>query len=436
MVSNLLLLLFIFPSSSGVALTVYCMRELAKRAVARRLTKQDVDTMVYSWLGFWSIPPLGLAYAHLKQRSTARVRVAALIGTAANAFALCLLVIFFAPYPTVVLSMVLGLVFAVMLVIVYFHRLASVPVLDRVTVGFASQLRLFAARGLTQLRVDWRSIAFDIAICASSGLLLGTIFYQQAYVGPVAASPDAPPVLAALCAPQSSPPPANLAGLLVFVCTVPQSDPIFPEATLSGLAVALAAVASSLRIFGAEKANFARESSVGSSTEAYYLGKSLAHMPIVLLAPLAFTVPFYTLARLHAPFIEIYLIFALIYATASGLAYFISILLKESISQLVGVLSVLVMMFFSGGQPRLPELDGTPLIYPTYVSFVRWSQELFYTTEIGAVANMAAMDVESGLSLYGYTLREHWNWHLWFYLASCAVFYRLCAYVALVKREQ
>ena len=51
-------------------------------------------------------------------------------------------------------------------------------------------------------------------------------------------------------------------------------------------ALSLAAVASSLRIFGAEKAVSLREGSAGTSTEAYYLGKSLSHLPIIILAPL------------------------------------------------------------------------------------------------------------------------------------------------------
>jgi hypothetical protein len=416
---------------AGAGLIVYAMVRATRRTLKRKMTKRDVEFLLTVWLCLWTIIPFGSLYSYLKTKTTSRIRIAAQLGAAIHIIGLCSIVIFISVDPAMVISMFMAILLATVLIIVFFHRISTVPIVDRVTAGFAAQLRLFTVRGLAQHLVDWRSVVFDIGICIASGILLGIIFYEKSYVGPAGSTnPD----IGQVCTRRALLP-ANFTAEVAVICDYPQKDPVFPEASLSGLAISLAAVASSLRIFGAEKANFARESSVGSSTEAYYFGKTLSHMPIVLIAPLAFLLPFYFMAALHASFIEMYLCFTLLYVTSSGMAYFISILLKDSISQLVGVLSVLVFMFFSGGQPRLPELQGTVLMYPTYLSFVRWSQELYYTTEI-AQYQVSGASVDGALGLYGYSLRQHWNWRLWFYLAAHAIFFRLCAYVALVKREQ
>ena len=78
--------------------------------------------------------------------------------------------------------------------------------------------------------------------------------------------------------------------------------------------------------------------------QAYFLGKNVAHLPTILLAPLVFLAMYYQLAHPLAPFFTYYLLFVLVYATACGLAYLISIVFNSSIAQLVGVLSVLVCM--------------------------------------------------------------------------------------------
>lgn len=67
------------------------------------------------------------------------------------------------------------------------------------------------------------------------------------------------------------------------------------QASLSCLSLALAAMASSVRVFGADMVVFARENPTGLSTEAYYIGKCLAHLPTIFLAPFFFLVMFYQL---------------------------------------------------------------------------------------------------------------------------------------------
>jgi len=106
-------------------------------------------------------------------------------------------------------------------------------------------------------------------------------------------------------------------GELKELCKLPQFDPIVGQASLTCLALALAGVASSLRVFGTEKVVFRRETITGTSTEvchspdsaccrlvfgclmlcgakqAYFLGKNVAHIPTILLAPLMFLAMYY-----------------------------------------------------------------------------------------------------------------------------------------------
>jgi hypothetical protein len=136
-------------------------------------------------------------------------------------------------------------------------------------------------------------------------------------------------------------------------------------------------------VFGAEKSVFARESEAAYSTEAYYFGKSLAHLPTILFAPLCFAMPFYGLARPSASFGDVYSLAIATYFTTVSFAYLISILFTTGNAQLIGVLAVLVSMMFGGAQPRLPDLQdksllGGVLYYPTFISYVRWAGELYY----------------------------------------------------------
>lgn len=197
-------------------------------------------------------------------------------------------------------------------------------------------------------------------------------------------------------------------------------------------------MASSLRVFGSEKVVFRRETTTGTSTEAYFLGKNLAHLPTILLAPLMFLAMYYQLAHPLAPFWQYYFLFVLVYATASGLAYLISIVFMSSIAQLVGVLSVLVCMMFSGANPTLtqlkdPNLLGGLLYVPTYVSYIRWAQEAYYLTEIEQYRAIF-LNVQAGMDVYGYKFSDDLT--CWLALAASAVIFRALAFVALVKKER
>lgn len=105
-------------------------------------------------------------------------------------------------------------------------------------------------------------------------------------------------------------------------------------------------VASSMRVFGAEMNMFDRESGVGLHTGAYYVGKTLSHLPIVVLAPGVFLFAFAGLAGVAGSWWQHYLLLLAVYGIAAGFAHLVSIVVKRELSQLVGVIGLLVWVFF------------------------------------------------------------------------------------------
>jgi len=277
---------------------------------------------------------------------------------------------------------------------------------------------------------DWKGLVFDLGLVTVAASFLGIIFYGQRYIGPLlqefphASCPDAM---------------NQISPQICLLLSYPQNDPFPGQASLSILALSLCAVASSLRVFGAETAQLKREVSSGACTEAYYLGKSLAHMPIILVAPMLFIVIFYSLSIMKAPVIDHYFLLFLVYFNSAGIAYGISVVIQPSSSQLVGILIILSNMTFSGANPTLVQLSENRLIPHflvdfAYLSFIRWAQELHYLLEIAYYEAAKEQNYLSMGEFYGYSISDQtmcWEW-----LIIIALVYRTFAYLVLVKQEE
>jgi hypothetical protein len=125
------------------------------------------------------------------------------------------------------------------------------------------------------------------------------------------------------------------------------SNDHFPQiALMASLGLALVAVASSLRLFGDNKANFSREHASGLSSGAYYTGRTLAHLIVSVFAVLFFLLPFYTILLPHASFFELFGVFLLIYLSASGVGFFCSILFTQSLGTIFSILAVSIVVVF------------------------------------------------------------------------------------------
>jgi len=253
----------------------------------------------------------------------------------------------------------------------------------------------------------------DLILVCLAGVFLGIVFNNSYYIGPPQAS---------VCGSMPIP-------VLVQRCLLPINDPIGTIASLCCLSLSLTAVASSLRVFGAERVVFWRESSAGVNTLAYFLGKDIAQLPSMLLSPLLFLTLFYSIVAPRSPFLSLYIVLLLIQFTAVSLGYLVSIVVHPGVAQLSGVVAVLVCMMFSGARPTLGELKAMPfpLPYMPYGSYLRWAQEAFYITEVKRYASV--YDVDTGLSILSYSA-DNYLLDMMMVL-SLGVFFRIVAFVAL-----
>jgi ABC-type multidrug transport system ATPase subunit len=309
-----------------------------------------------------------------------------------------------------------------------YHKLGVVHG-ERKSVGIFYQLVVFTARGSLQQLRNWKAIAFDLGIVFIAGTFLGLVFGGRPYKGPllspfgleIGGKLKCPPLLMQLFSP------------LCQIAMYPLDDPIIGQASLSLLALCLSAVASSIRIFGDEQVEFKRESATGISTGAYYLGKSISHLATIFTAPAVFLFAFTSLAVVEGNYWEHYLLFVAAYFLSAGIAYTVSVLTPPNLAQLVGVLVLLASMMYSGASPTLNQLENNKIMpnvlqYPAHVSFLRWAQELYYLIEI----KMYQFGEQSMRAIYSYNLDDFILCWLW--MATLAIFFRLVAYIALVRR--
>ena len=114
------------------------------------------------------------------------------------------------------------------------------------------------------------------------------------------------------------------------------------------------------RYFPSETQVLIRETSSGTSVRAYFIGKNVAHLPLILVAPMFFCVFYVAFA---APRLwSIYLYFGLLGVmwACTGAGYALSMTFNSK-AQLACTIYPLVCTMFSGVNPTLTELQETPV---------------------------------------------------------------------------
>jgi ABC-type multidrug transport system ATPase subunit len=294
--------------------------------------------------------------------------------------------------------------------------------LKRRTAGFVSQFGRFAGRSFLQQMRDIKAILVDFFLLFLSGSLLGAVFMNKTYNGPL---PDI------ACEDLKI-------DVLKDTCTLPLDDPYPQIYGLAALVLALTAAASALKVFGPEKLIFQRENASGASSLAYFLGKDFAQMPVLLLLPLFFTGIIYTLLTPRANFFDLYLGFFLTCYCSFSIGYFVSIIVRPSIAQVASVVAILICMVFSGLRPGLKEFAKMNVVlkFMPNLSFLRWANELLYLRELWEWKDI--FKVEKGVEALDYVLtQEQIQWdHI--FIVIIAVVFRVFSYLLmlLVDRER
>ena len=290
--------------------------------------------------------------------------------------------------------------------------------IPRRTPSFLFQMMMFAGRGLVQQSRDLLGILLDFALVFLGGVFLGLVFHGNEYQGPL---PDATL--------QQCPFFYDNALLKSFIDR-PVNDPIASQASLTCLAVSLTGVTAAVRVFGNEKVNYWREASSGMSPLSYFLGKNLAYLPSIVLAPFVYLCVFYTLTAPKGSVFSFYLVLLLVEFVAVGIAFFVSVLLPVQLAYLGGVILCLIMSMFGGTYPTLSDLNTLfpPLKWMPNISYLRWAQEAFYIVQVRGWADV--YNINRGLEIFSYHLDEY-SLAMGLLLVFGVIF-RLAAYLVMV----
>jgi len=139
---------------------------------------------------------------------------------------------------------------------------------------------------------------------------------------------------------------------------------------------------------------------------------------------------YYSLVAPRSPFLQLYSIFIVVQFSSVGIGYLVSVLVKPQVSQLTGVVTILVFMMFSGPKPPLPQLKTMPIPVPyvPYISFLRWGQEAVYITEVNQYRNV--YNISTGLEVLGYS-SDNYRMDLVMML-SLGIAFRIFAFIFMV----
>jgi hypothetical protein len=210
----------------------------------------------------------------------------------------------------------------------------------RPRVYFGVQLHYFLKRECSKLLGNWMRLVFDLAMLGGFGAFIGIVFgsnYDEA----------------------------------TFVLI----------SQFATLAIGLLSCTCSLRWFGAERVNYWREQSAGTSRSAYIIGKMIVQLCEVVFYPLVFSVTFFGTIYPRGRFVEIWGALILIYWVGSGMGLLFSCLIEPQKALLLGVLTPLGFGgFVSGISPPFKGMVFLAKLVAA-LSFERWGMELFLIVE-------------------------------------------------------
>ena len=241
------------------------------------------------------------------------------------------------------------------------------------------QFLVFTLQSLQKTTRRRAKLALMAGLVLIGGLVVGVIFKDQFYIGPVG------PELAESC-PQ---------WLGDKICTLPQSDPIPNWAAVLCLGVGLTSLAPAVEVLLPEWTLVTKLRRSGVNVLAYYLSRMIADLPRIIISPVLFVAVFYLLLNPLMPFAKLYFIVLVTVFTSAGMGYLASVVVRGA-PFLAGCVLTLISVAFSGTNPPLSVLNGMTIVnWLTNLSFARWAVESLYVAEVEE--SSAIYNVQSGI---------------------------------------
>ena len=287
---------------------------------------------------------------------------------------------------------------------------------QRKPIGFLGQYLLFSLRALLQLTRHYKGVFFDFFFHFVLATIIGAFYFNMDFQGPMSDT------LQKLC-------PTFISNQ----CALPRVDRIAPMSIITVSAIAIAAMQSSLKCFGADKDLYRREAENGINKMSYFLGKLTGEIPSLLIYPLVFVTFWYILVNPEAEFYTYYGLFLLYEIVFSTLGYFISVFVQRTHAEFVGVIYILLSALLGGVQPtvRLMTKEWYSLIL-VCLSPVRWGVELMYTVEIRKYQE-SNQNVQSALDNYGFSYRAFFLSPV--ILICISIIFLVMCFIGLVFRD-
>ncbi|KAL0483873.1 WBC30 [Acrasis kona] len=251
------------------------------------------------------------------------------------------------------------------------------------------QYFLFTLRSLLQLVRHMKGLLFDFIFFAGVASIIGGLYFNLEFIGPVAASVQ-----------------AQCPELVKSVCALPISDRIGVMSLLTVTGIAIPAMQSVLKTFGSDKHLYRRESDNGINKISYFLGKMTADAPGFVILSLLFLSFWYVLISPMANFGAYWGLLMLSMWVYTGLGYFVSMLVQRTHAELVGSLCILVSALLGGVNPTVSFMshEWYTLVLVS-LSPIRWLTEALYLLEI-RVYQTQDVNVDSALAYYGYDMND------------------------------
>ncbi|RHZ83218.1 hypothetical protein Glove_99g58 [Diversispora epigaea] len=169
-------------------------------------------------------------------------------------------------------------------------------------------------------------------------------------------------------------------------CVTP-NDTLQTVGVFAALGATFCGINAGTTTFGYEKVVYWRDTSSGMKTIPYYLAKSIADVPRIIIAGLMFSLAFILFYSYQSRFSEIYVIVLLTYIAAWKMGYFLSaIFSKEKLGLVSTGFALFFGMVLSGATPRLDMVkadNNLKWIYWIFdLSAPRWSVEALYLKEL------------------------------------------------------
>jgi ABC-type multidrug transport system ATPase subunit len=249
------------------------------------------------------------------------------------------------------------------------------------------QVVIFTKLGVLQTVRSPATLAVIYGSVAATSVLLGMGFSASSYVGPPLRE------LWASCPPSFQ-----------DECSVNQDDTYLSQSTMVATGLGLSAALSFLSTFGGVERDVCRRNSRTGvqDNSAYFLGKVLADMVHLVLAPLVFTVIFAYLSAPTMTVTSLYVVSFNIYFVCSAVSYVTSIVASDSRSLVVAtgyvVLSIAIGAFIPAVRDVEASLGSVAEYLVPRLTYAHWAIQSFY---LSAVAPYAPIyDTELAISAY------------------------------------